>query len=1158
MNTLNVNNTVFSLSQTLLRCCWQHHLLHLGKVGVIVFTLMLMSMTAQATITGASATPSSLTLSASATNTVSISWLVTSTSSHFSGVTSSQAFYIHPTTGAVLGSASGSISASGSGPFNLPETFTVSAAQVTSWQGQGLTKVLVRRTFGDSASTTTVNAEMALIIPAAVGGLTGASVSPVQTLLSATATTTVVANWQVSTTTGHSSGAVSSAASFINASNGASLGVAAGSLTASGTGPLSLNETISISPAQVQNWQAQSISEVRLRRTFTDSASSTSATAEMSLLIPAPMPTGLTSASVAPIQATLSALNSNNLALNWSIQTASGHSTGASSNNGNFIDPTTGSVIGSVGTPLTVTGGGPFNVNETINVAPSLVQSWQAAGLTQVLLRRAFTDATTSTTVSAQVTLNVPAAAPIGLISATVTPSQSQVVAESNTTLTLTWQILAESGHTSGLSSSNASYINAANGAQLGSAGITLSATGSGPFNVIETLTLPAAQVQNWQLQGITQVLLRRVFSDPVSATTVTAESILVVPTAPVEGGLVSASGTPGQIQLSAAQLNSLNINWQVTTQAGHSSGVASLPASLQNPATGATIGSAGSSLSATGAGPFSFNEMISINQSQVQNWQTQGLERVVLKRTFTNPSPAGAGATEVDAEVTLLVPAAGGLTAASVTPSQTSLSAVSNSSVSFTWNISADSGYSAGVESVAASIMSPASGAVLGMTGSRLSATGSGPFNLNETITFTSAQVQSWQAMGLTVLTLRRVFSDAAATTQVTAEATLSLPVPGNLSGARVSPPSHQAYASQDSMIMANWQVNAGADHRNGVVSQSATAKNPRTGATLAEVAGVLSASGSGPYFFNETLSLDDSLLQSWLSQGLTRIVIERAFTDPIGGSKTMASIVITISSSPLTAAREATDGGLLVQGLRLEFNNGSNLALADINSALTARLTLNYSGMGLLQGAWQVAEAGSTEALPFYRTLELVRQNLVGNQRATLESPVLPTSRSGKYLIRFCVTSPTLTDSNANSVSAQCSADQLLVNGSYQVQAAGAATAKIMVLSPSQQTITEKTPFSWQAVAEARLYRIQIYEKQPGQASLASAIDQAEMYVPAFVSGQMLPANITSTSLSELVRSKLEPGRLYQWRVTAHDKAGKVVASSSLFNFVYQPQEL
>ncbi len=1136
---------------------------------VITAMLSLLAVNAFASITAVTVTPSQQTMSVTVTNTVSLIWKATATSSHISGVTTAQALFVHPSTGATLGTASGTLSGSGSGPFSLSETLTISTSQVLAWQGLGLSKVLVRRTFGDSASTTTVAAEMALLIPvAAVGGLTGASVSPVQTSLSGTSNSSITASWQVSTASGHSTGATSSVAIVINPANGASLGSVGSTLSASGTGPFNLNETLNISLAQVQSWQAQSLSQVRLRRTFTDTATSTSATAEMILLVPAPLPTGLVSANVSPAQSSLSDDSVNNLSLTWQVIAASGHSTGLNSASASYIDPSNGSGLGNTGASLSGTGGGPFNLSESISISASQVQSWQSQGLTRVLLRRVFSDASTATSVTAEIELLVPEVSPIGLISAAVTPLQTPLADASGVSISLNWQVLAQSGHVSGLSSSNGSYIDVANGAVIGTAGTMLSAAGAGPFNLGEALTLSAVQIQNWQQQGVTEVLYRRTFSDPVSATSVVAESLILIPDLAALGGLLNAIGTPTPLQLSAGQVNNLSIRWQVIAQSGHTTGVSSAAASLQHPTNSTLLAMVGGSLSAAGAGPFSLNETISINQGLVQTWQAQGLDRVILTRNFTAFDSAGGNATEVTADIVLLVPSVSGsndgggtngtlgLNSASVSPAQSVASAVTTTSLGLAWQISADTGYSGGVESNAVSVVDPSSGAVLGTMGMRLAAPGSAPYILNETLAISSGQVQTWQAMGLETLLLRRVFGDALATTQVTAELVLSLPVRGSVNSARVSPATSQAYASQDNTIMANWQVSTGTEHQNGIVSPVALVKNPRSGALLTEVAGSLSAAGSGPFFFNETLTLADDLVQTWVSKEIKQVVIERVFSDPVDGSKTMAAMAVSINSNALTAARNASESVLRVQGLRLEFDNGVNLALIDLNAEIKARLTLSYSGVGLLEGIWQVAEAGSTDSLPLYRTLMLVRENLSGSQRATLQSPALPSSRSGKYLVRFCVTGPAA-NAAGNNASGQCSEDLLSVNGSYQVQASGTVTPKITVLSPRQQTVVDTTPFSWQAFAEARIYRIQIFEKVAGQQKLASSVEQAEMSVPAFVSGQILPAHITSSALSELVRSKLQPGRLYQWRVTAHDQDGKVVASSSLFTFAYQPHE-
>jgi hypothetical protein len=262
-----------------------------------------------------------------------------------------------------------------------------------------------------------------------------------------------------------------------------------------------------------------------------------------------------------------------------------------------------------------------------------------------------------------------------------------------------------------------------------------------------------------------------------------------------------------------------------------------------------------------------------------------------------------------------------------------------------------------------------------------------------------------------------------------------------------------------------------------------------------------------------------------------------------------------LSLISSNLRAARSATASELNVQGLQLEFATGNNLTLAAQQSELQANLTVVHSGTGVLEGRWQLAEPGSTEGRPLYRTLALLRKNLDNSQRSVLSSPLLPTNRAGRYLLRFCVTNRDMI-ADSMTVDGQCPIDNLIIQASYQVQGATQTMlGNILGLSPNQQAADEQTPFSWQAVSGAKVYQMQIFELTTADADLPSSKISTELLEPRFVVGMLLPSDTTNVPLSELVRSKLHSGQRYLWRITAHDESGRLLASSDESNFSYQP---
>ncbi len=119
------------------------------------------------------------------------------------------------------------------------------------------------------------------------------------------------------------------------------------------------------------------------------------------------------------------------------------------------------------------------------------------------------------------------------------------------------------------------------------------------------------------------------------------------------------------------------------------------------------------------------------------------------------------------------------------------------------------------------------------------------------------------------------------------------------------------------------------------------------------------------------------------------------------------MLRIFIAITSfSVLTSLSLLASESLLIKSVLLEFENKTGLIVVTREQTLRAQLTVSYQGNGLLEGRWMVAEPGSTEAQPLFRTLLLVRENLSSSQRSIIDSPELPTAMTGKYLLQFCVT--------------------------------------------------------------------------------------------------------------------------------------------------------
>lgn len=379
---------------------------------------------------------------------------------------------------------------------------------------------------------------------------------------------------------------------------------------------------------------------------------------------------------------------------------------------------------------------------------------------------------------------------------------------------------------------------------------------------------------------------------------------------------------------------------------------------------------------------------------------------------------------------------------------------------------------------------------------------------------------------------------------------------VVNTITDTRVTPAQRQLVATQDNTLMITWQVITNPASTT-VVSGQAVVLNPVNGNVLGPaLAGQITAGPSSPHVFNETLTITAAQVQGWINQGLQRVVLARDFTDQTSSNSAVESITLRLNTGTLAGTRSNPTADLVINKLRLEYESGNNLAVVNQNDELSALLSVYYTGTGLLEGRWQIADPTSSSGNPVFRTLALVRKQLASNQRTEIPSPALPTTRSGKYLVRFCVTNRELIE-DASTTAGQCPIDTLIVDAAYQVDGAeAAATQQIGGLSPNQQPVDANSSFSWQALPAAKIYQLQIFSLAPRAENSTGNNPDTEVVEPEFVTGMILRGSTHNALLSELVRSKLKPDHRYLWRITAHDSAGQLIGSSDEATFIYRGQ--
>jgi len=357
-----------------------------------------------------------------------------------------------------------------------------------------------------------------------------------------------------------------------------------------------------------------------------------------------------------------------------------------------------------------------------------------------------------------------------------------------------------------------------------------------------------------------------------------------------------------------------------------------------------------------------------------------------------------------------------------------------------------------------------------------------------------------------------------------------------GNQAYAAVNSASGSASTStlsttQNNNVTVTWRFNVDGT---GVLSNQATIANVNPPLV---VGGIQSLPGTS---FTETFNFSAAQVQAWRDQNYRVIVLRRDFADlTLPGPTVNVDVRFSIvtPSNSLKSVRE--DAEFSIQRLQLSFPNQTSLIVVEPGSSLAANLDVNYSGTGILEGRWQIAEPGSSEGLPLYRNLKLEKRSLTKAQHTRIVSPALPTGKPGKYLLRFCVIDRSQTDlSSTNDFN--CPNEQLKVEAAYQVMADKKKVDEIKASSSSK--VDKESEFKWSGVTGAVVYQLQVFDKVAEQE-------------PVFVTGMLLPQTPLKTTLSDLVINKLHAGKVYQWRINALNSQGQLIGQSAMQQFAFSP---
>lgn len=281
------------------------------------------------------------------------------------------------------------------------------------------------------------------------------------------------------------------------------------------------------------------------------------------------------------------------------------------------------------------------------------------------------------------------------------------------------------------------------------------------------------------------------------------------------------------------------------------------------------------------------------------------------------------------------------------------------------------------------------------------------------------------------------------------------------------------------------------------------------------------------------ETLSVPADVIYRANKLGAADFGYTRVFSD---GYQT--------NSGTLTLRITSASGAFTLTTMSLTFDNGSPVRVLERKEKNRAVANLGFNGVGLLQGMWEVADPSSTAGEPVYRPLAQVRQYLNGISPQTIQSPDLPTDRTGLYLVRLRVTDPAP------------GFELPVIRYFVADERAGVLAPKVPVnvLTPAHPSmLASDTVFAWDEIKGARAYQIEIYAKPRTAGDDLPDLGGAPAANPLLpttppVAGMLVHGKQTRATLSPQTRSHLLPGRSYLWRVTALRADGSIAGESAV----------
>ena len=276
------------------------------------------------------------------------------------------------------------------------------------------------------------------------------------------------------------------------------------------------------------------------------------------------------------------------------------------------------------------------------------------------------------------------------------------------------------------------------------------------------------------------------------------------------------------------------------------------------------------------------------------------------------------------------------------------------------------------------------------------------------------------------------------------------------------------------------------------------------------------------------ESLVIPQTVARRAQQLGFSQVLFLRTFTDT--PDTTTATSVLLIDLAGASSA-----GQIQIDRVQMQFSNGKRVTSLSAESELQAEALLRYRGSGMIEYSWEIASPPSTQGQIFYTPMVSRKQFVLAGSEIKLQSPILPSSRNGLYLVRLKLNNP-----NPNF--------ELPILRYTVVPQTSEQPKSLLVGSPPQDAVlSTQTQFSWQAVSDAKVYQVEVFLEQPNDTAYSSK----QLIRP--VTGTQVPATKETLSFNAISLAHLRTGQTYYWRVIAVDQAGKVLAISKSRRLIY-----